>query len=117
MLYRVGTARDLHKVINRLPERVYTEIAQGIYILDAEYGIDRDPVQSGGYSLLIEDTEDLPLFKEIVDYEVHPAEWVTTIGKDTGYLSCLFLLNDDFGIIAYMPHTVAPAAILNDLEE
>ena len=117
MLYRIGTARDLPKVANRLPERVYTEIAQGIYILDAEYGADRDPVQSGGYSLMIEDAEDLALFKEIVDYEVHPAEWVTTIGKKTGYLSALYLLNNDYAIMAYMPIEIAPATILDDMED
>ena len=117
MLYRIGTAKDLPKVASLLPERVYTEIAQGIYILDAAYGVDRDPLRSGGYSLLAEDADDLAQLKEIVDYEVHPAEWVTAIGKGTGYLSCLYLMNDDFGIIAYMPRSIAPAAILNDLEE
>lgn len=116
MLYRIGTAKDLPKVASHLPERVFSELARGIYILDSEYGADRDPYDSGGYSLLIEDSDDLVPFKEIVDYDVHPAEWVTAIGRNTGYLSALYLLNDDYSIMAYMPVEIAPAAILTDLE-
>lgn len=117
MLYRIGTENDLPLAASLLPERVFTEVAQGVCILDAEYGTDRDPLQSGGYALIVETADDLSKLREIIDYEIHPCEWVTTIGKNTGYLSCLFLMNDDFGIIAYMPRSIAPAAILNDLEE
>ena len=117
LLYRIGTKKDLPMVKSRIPERVFTEVARGIFVLDAEYSPDRDPLVSGGYALIAETEDDLAELREIVDYEVHPCEWVTQIGKDTGYLSCLFLTNDDFGIIAYMPCAIAPAAILRDLEE
>ena len=116
LLYRICTAKDLPMVASRLPERVFTELARGIYILDSEYGSNRDPHDSGGYSLLIEDSDDLVQLKEIVDYDVHPAEWVTAIGRNTGYLSALYLLNDDYSIMAYIPVEIAPAAILIDLE-
>lgn len=117
MLYRVGTTKELPMLRNRLPERVYEEVLRGVAILDCEYGTQRAYLQSGGYSVIVENEEDVLLLKEIVDFDTHPCEWATVIGKGTGFLSALFLLNDDFSIMAYMPREVAPDAILRELEE
>lgn len=117
MLYRIGTKKDLPMVEHRIPERVFTEVARGIFILDAEYGTNRDPLRSGGYALIVETVDDITELREIIDYEFHPCEWATRIGKDTGYLSALYLLNDDFAIMVYMPTAIAPDAILRDLED
>ena len=104
-------------VASRLPEHVVTELFQGVMVLDAEYGEDRDYFSCGGYSLIAETADDVTQLKQIIDYDTHPCEWATRIGKDTGYLSALYLLNDDFGIMVYMPTAIAPDAILRDLED
>ena len=54
MLYRIGTKRELPIIASKVPARVFTEISQGIYILDAEYGDNRNYLQSGGYALIVE---------------------------------------------------------------
>ena len=42
-------------------------------------------------------------------------EWATSI-DDSGYISVLYLLNNDYSIMLYMPKTIAPKSILNELE-
>ena len=86
-------------------------------MLDAEYGEGRNYYVVGGYSIIAETREDVLQFKEIIDYDAHPCEWATKLGKDTGYVSALYLLNDDFVIVVYLPQAIAPEAILKDLEE
>lgn len=117
MLYRVGKTAELPAIRSRLPERVYSEVLRGVAILDAEYGTERDYLQRGGYSVIVETEEDLLEFGKIMDFDTHPCEWATVIGRGTGFLSALFLLNDDFSIMVYMPQSVAPAAILRELED
>ena len=89
----------------------------GVVVLDAEYGENRDYFQEGGYSLIVETTDDLTEVKAIVDYERHPAEWVVRESRGCGYLCCLFVMNNDFSIMLYLPEAIAPNAILRDLEE
>lgn len=117
MLYRIGTRSELPRVEGRLPEQVMTELFQGVMILDVEYGEERDYLQSGGYSLIAETENDVVQLRQILDVDTRPCEWATRIGRDTGYLSALYLLNDDFAIMVYMPISIAPGAILNDLED
>lgn len=80
---------------NRLPEQVYTDLYTGITVMDSEYGVERDYMKKGGYSLVLEAAGDLAEFKSIIDYEAHPCEWATKISRETGYLSALYLLNND----------------------
>lgn len=117
MLYTIGTEKELARINLHLPTQVFTELLQGIIILDAEYGKDRDYLKVGGYSVILETAEDVLQFKEIVDYDAHPCEWATKIGKDTGFVSALYLLNDDFVVVVYLPQNITPEAILKDLEE
>lgn len=95
-----------------LPEKVVTEIFTGLVVLDAEYGSDRNYLESGGYSLIAETSEDIPR----IPINLNTPEWVTKIGS-TGFLSALFILNDDFSIMVYLPIAIAPASIINELEE
>ena len=117
MLLRIGTKKELPMVVRRIPERVYTELLRGIAILDAEYGEDRNYLLTGGYSLIVETADDLPRLKASVDYEARLCEWATKIGRDTGYISALYMINDDFSIMVYMPQSIAPDIILNELED
>ena len=116
MLYRVGTKKELCTSGCELPERVYTEVFQGLVVLDAEYGTERDSLFVGGYSLIAEEYQDVAAAKNYVDYDRHPPEWVTRIST-TGYISALYIMNNDFSIVLYMPESIAPKSILSELEE
>ena len=113
MLHKIGTMRELAEQAIGLPEPAMTEMVTSLVILDSEYGEDRDYMQEGGYSVIVETTEDISQFKAIVDYDVHPCEWAT---KQGSYASALYLLNDDYGIMVFMPLAIAPEAILDELE-
>ena len=117
MLYRIGTAKELDSVEGRIPQQVYEDLTIGIVVLDSEYGEDRDYLQEGGYSLIVETAEDMEGVKAIVNYENHAAEWVVRESRNCGYLCCLFIMNNDFSIMLYLPETIAPNAILEDLED
>lgn len=116
MLYMVGTMRETDTLAEKLPDSVFTELIRGIAILDCEYGEDRDYRNYGGYSLIAETLEDVLSVKNYVDYESHLCEWVTFIGKDSGYLSALFIMSNDFSIMLYLPAAIAPDAILRELD-
>lgn len=110
MLYRIGLVSEIPTLPSSIPKQLRTEITQGLVVLDCEYGEDRNYLESGGCSIFVEDADDLPALKEIIDYTVHPCEWATRIGK-TGYSSALFIMNDDYSILVYMPIEICPHSI------
>ena len=116
MLYKNGTAHELSLLQAHLPEELRTEILTGLVVLDAEYGESRNYLEPGGYSVIAETVEDIPGLKAIIDYEKHPCEWATKIGR-TGFVSALYILNNDFSIMAYLPLDICPTAIINELED
>ena len=117
MLHKIGTAKEVLTLSSKLPRQVFGELLRGIVILDTEYGEDRDYLQIGGYSVVAETKEDVLALKDIIDYDTIPCEWATRIGRDTKHLSALYILNDDFSIIVYLPIAIAPDAILKELED
>lgn len=116
MLHTIGTAHELALLPYHLPEELVTEVLTGLVVLDAEYGESRNYYESGGYSVIAETIEDISALKAIVDFESHCPEWATRIGR-TGWLSALYILNNDFSIMAYLPLDIAPTAIINELED
>ena len=116
MLYRVGWTREVATLPSYFPERLRQEVFQGLVILDCEYGDDRDYLESGGYSLITETMEDVLELKKVIDYDTHLPEWVTRI-SDTGFLSALFIMNDDYSLMIYLPAGVAPETIKQEMEE
>lgn len=116
MLHKIGTLKELDATELTLPECVLTELTRDIAILDCEYGETRNWRESGGYSVVVETAEDLPEFAKIVDVERRPCEWATRLGRNSGWLSALFLFGDDYAIMAFMPVAIAPKAVLADLE-
>lgn len=117
MLYKIGTLKELDATLLSLPESVMTELTRDVAILDLEYGKDRNWQESGGYSVVVETAKDLEEFIKIVDYDRRPCEWATRVGRDSGWLSALFLIGNEFAIMAFMPVGIAPNPILQDLEE
>jgi len=116
LLYCIGTEREFPMLTGKFPDRVLTEVLRGVVILDAEYGENRDYKNEGGYSILIDSQDDLEQLRQIIDYNKYLCEWATIIGKDTGFLSALFIINDDFTILAYMPTAIAPDSILREVD-
>lgn len=116
MLYTIGTANELSLLPPYLPQELLTEVLTGLVVLDCEFSEDRNYYESGGYSVIAETIEDIPGLKAIIDYEKHPCEWATRIGR-TGYISCLFIMNNSFSIMAYLPESISPTAILSELED
>ena len=116
MLYTLGTANELSLLPSHLPQKLLMEVLTGLVVLDAEYGESRNYYESGGYSVIAETIEDIPGLKAIIDYEKHPCEWATKIGR-TGFLSALYILNNDFSIMAYLPQDICPTVIINELED
>ena len=116
MFYRIGTEKEIPLISSRFPDRVIEEILAGAVVRDAEYGADRDYTNVGGYSIIIETLEDVQQLKAIIDYDTHPCEWATRIGN-TGYVSALYILTDDFTVDVFMPLEIAPVTVLEDLED
>ena len=116
MLYTIGTAHELSILPYHLPEELITEVLTGLVVLDAEYEESRNYFESGGYSVIAENIEDIPGLKAIIDFEKHPCEWATKIGR-TGFVSALYILNNDFSIMVYLPQDIAPTEIITELED
>ena len=116
MLYRIGHKKDVYSCGCKFPKRALQEVYTGLMVLDETYSYDRNWDQEGGYSILAETAEDVEAVKAYVDWERHPPEWVTSISY-TKIISCLFIMNNDFSIMVYMPQEIAPQALLNELED
>ena len=115
MLFRYGTTREVYESAVRFPDEVFTELLTGAVVLDSEYGEDRDYYETGGYSIVIETADDLPLLREIVNIDTCPCEWATRLGS-SGFISALYIFSNDYSIIVFMPQPIAPQSILNELE-
>jgi len=115
MLYRIGTVKEIDTIRMKFPEAVIEQLHYCTKTLDDDYGADRDYLQSGGYSLLAECKEDLIGIKPIIDFDNHPCEWADRLDGD--FLSALYLMNDDYSIVVFVPVSIAPPTLLSDLED
>ncbi len=115
MLYRIGTVKEMRPLYDKFHEDVIAQLYHCTKVLDDIYGAERDYLQSGGYSLIAETTDDLSGIREIIDFDTHPCEWADRL--DGNYLSALYLLNDDFSVVVFMPIAIAPPTLLSELED
>ena len=116
MLYIIGTTAEIPTLPSHLPEKLVTEIFQGLVILDAEYEPTRNYLEVGGYSAILETAEDIQEFSHIINIETRQPEWATWIGS-TGYISALYILNNDFSIMCYMKADIMPDILRKELLE
>ena len=118
MLYYIGTTKEVSKLEGHLPHQLIGEICRGVVVLDAEYGEERDYFKEGGYSLIVETMEDLQQAKDRFEPNRHLCEWATTIGN-TGFCSALYILNNEFTILLYLPLELARSIndIIDNLED
>ena len=115
MLRKVGTEKEItEEVIKGLPKEVVRELLRSTIILDYEYGAERDYLLSGGYSLIAETSSDVEEMGEVIDFIEHPCEWAFLM---QGYVSALYLLNDDYSIVVFIPVGIAPEVLLEEAEE
>ncbi len=115
MLYIIGTTAEISTLPSYLPEKLVTEIFQGLLILDCEYEPTRNYLEVGGYSIIAETEEDISSFKHINLHTRQP-EWATFIGN-TGYISALYIISNSLSIMAYMKSDIMPDIIRKELEE
>ena len=114
MVYTVGTERELSSVENKLPHAVFLELFRSTILLDYAYNPNRNYMESGGYSLIAETEEDVAEIKKRINFETHPCEWVDLVED---YSISLYLLNDDFSIVLFIPLEITPEILKQELEE
>ena len=112
----LGTTKECVALCDRLPQRVYEEVLRGIAVLDAEYGPERNYLDAGGFSLIADTEEDLRRARDLFDDRWHYCEWATRLG-DSGYVSALYLLSNEFSVMLYTKESLANEDILENLED
>ena len=92
------TISDLENV--SLPIEVNIKIKEILFVLDEEYGKDRDRASLGGDILLVETKEEIRTFKDNVLKGILP-EYTDKIicSEGVNYTSSLFLLSSDFSVV------------------
>lgn len=117
MLYRVGTLSEWVALEGIFHHNILEELKTYIDILDLEYGLERDYMEVGGYALIVETKKDLEQVKDVLNYDTHPCEWAMRLWSGTGYVSALYLLNNEFSIQLYIPEYIAPDDVLEELTD
>ena len=112
----LGTVKECEALRGKLPERVYEEILRGVAVLSAEYGENRDYFETGGYSLVADTEKDLCWARRLFDERIHACEWSTRLGN-SGYVSSLYLLNNEFSVMLYTKESIASKNVLDNLED
>lgn len=108
----IRNTKDAWLMSGTVPEEVLTELVRGVAVLESEY----DEYGAGGYAIVAQTQSDLAEAKQILDYSVRLCEWATRLGA-SGYLSALYILDNEFVIVLYMPIDIAPDNILSELED
>lgn len=112
----LGTTKECASLYRQLPQRVYEEILRGVAVLDSEFGPARNYLEVGGFSLIADTEKDLCKARELFDDRWHYCEWATKLG-DSGYVSALYLLSNEFSVMLYTKESLANEDILENLED
>lgn len=115
MYYCLGTTKECAALEGKLPQRVIEEVTRGLAVLSSEFGEERSYLDVGGFSLIADTEEDLCKARELFDDRWHYCEWATRLG-DSGYISALYLLNNEFSVMLYTMESLANEDILENLE-
>ena len=112
----LGTTKECAALEGQLPQRVHDEILRGLVVIDSEFGEERNYLEIGGFSLVADTEEDLSKARELFDDRWHYCEWATRLG-DSGYVSALYLLNNEFSVMLYTKESLSNEDILENLED
>lgn len=110
----LGTVKECIALRGKLPERVCSEVLRGVAVLDSIFGETRDYFISGGFSLIATTASDLQRARQIFNDQLHSCEWSTVLG-DSGYVSALYLLDNERSVMLYVPMSLANDDILENL--
>ena len=110
------TVEECRVLEGQLPQRVYDEVLRGLVVISAEFGEERNYLDVGGFSLIADTEKDLCKARDLFDDRWHYCEWATRLG-DTGYVSALYLLNNEFSVMLYTKESLANEDILENLED
>lgn len=113
MIYFIGNKKHVNQVAHLLPQAVVNELLTSTLALDRAYGEHRNFLESGGYSIIVDDVNDFLSLSSIVPIRHHPAEWATKIED---YVISFYLFNNDFSIALFTPYDITPDIILEELE-
>jgi hypothetical protein len=122
-LYKAGTVKEMERIRQdapNLPEEVYRETLRIVTMLDEVYGADRDVDQSdGGLVLIAVSKQDLRLIEQrYMKLNENRHEGVTLVKCENGpYINVFFLCNNEYGINVFLPVSVAPHILLEELND
>ena len=113
MLYKIGTEKELPIVEKKLPYAVFKELFKSTVLLDYAYSPERNSDEVGGFSLIAENAADVAEMGKYIHFETHPCEWCDLVD---GYTVSLFLQNDDFSVVLFIPLEITPEILRQELE-
>jgi hypothetical protein len=109
--FHIGDAKKDENITGVLE----TSIEEQVEILDTEYGADRDVyTEDGGYVVLLEEEKDFQTLYDRSKLFPKDESWMyeyvdLIVTKDKEYAQMLFLLSNDYGVVA-----IVPTDLLND---
>ena len=109
MIYKIGTLTQAKQLRNTTFDEVFDKAADYIYALNLAYGENRDYNTTGGYVLYAEKQADMADVNAVIDISTSPFEWIDVI--DDNYIAILYLLGDDFSVVAIIPQTCMTEAM------
>lgn len=106
MMHRIENIYGAEKIKDKLPKKIYEKLITDTRKLDE--GV------FDGCSLVLETKEDLLELRSVIDYTVHLSEETKQV---SGYLSCLYLMNNEYSVNVFMPTEIAPKELMDEVEE
>ncbi len=119
-MQKIGTSKDLDKIINELPTEIFNKCVDFVNILVSEYGEDRDIERDyGGFVAILDKLADIEELKEQFNYDLYndsyeEIDFIETYGKT--YISVLYIQSSDFGINVMADKAILPIKLLNKWE-
>lgn len=104
----LGTVEECRALDDQLPQRVYDEVLRGLVVLE--------PYETGSFSIIADTEADLTKAREVFDDRMHYCEWSTRLGF-SGYVSALYLLDNERSVVLYTKESFANLDIIQNLED
>ena len=109
MVYKLATLADLASVpLEVMSAAVRKVITDDLRNLDRAYGANRIIEEDdGGYVLFCTPQTSTDEIKAYFDPDRHIPEWVEALKDDPSYVTALFLLHNDYGVLLVMESSSA----------
>lgn len=75
-----------------------------------------DELMLGGYSIIVKNNDDMISLRNYINYETCYPEWASRLGN-SGYLSAMYVINNEFTVKLIITETIAPQFIKESLED